>query len=422
MLYYTSKYLTYPDKSSLLEDFKGKKIEELPTPSLVINRDKFQHNSNSMLKNASKLNASFRAHVKTHKTLEGTLLQLGEGNLKTSKLIVSTLAEAWNLLPLVERGEVDDIVFSLPVVKSRIEELADLASKIPNLRVFVDHDDQIFNLIKYRQENPHIKPWSVFVKIDMGTHRAGLINESISLDKILIDLLRYDDNKQHIQLHGFYCHAGHSYSADSLGDAKKVLIDEIDAANKAAQSALAFDPDLKLVLSVGATPTAHASHELTLEELNDHFKPALLGSLELHAGNYPCCDLQQLATHCVNEEDISISVIAEIVSKYPNRGETAPGEQLINAGVIAMSRESGPIPGYGKIIEPKGHGDWYIGKLSQEHGILVPGSNNCTFIPIGTQVRIIPQHACITAASHPWYYVVDDSGVVVDIWVPFRGW
>ncbi|KAK6460332.1 putative serine dehydratase domain-containing protein [Scheffersomyces coipomensis] len=422
MTNYTSKYLSYPNKSALLSDFQGKKIHELPTPSIIINKEIFEVNSNHMLENAHNLKAEFRAHIKTHKTIEGSKLQLGTSQWSTSKLIVSTLAEAWNLLPLVETGVVNDILFSLPVVKSRLDELADLAGKVPNFRLLLDNEEQVHMLVKYREENPSIKPWSIFVKIDMGTHRAGLINDSVTLDNILVKLLRYDNVKEHVQVYGFYCHAGHSYSSNSISSAKKLLFEEIEHANKAAKLALDFEPDLTLTLSVGATPTAHASHILTHQELSQHFKNGLHGTLELHAGNYPCCDLQQLATECVTQDNVSISVLAEVVSTYHSRGEKVPGEQLINAGVLAMSRESGPINGYGKIVSPKGFDDWSIGRLSQEHGILVPSSDDCKFIPIGTKVRIIPQHACITAACHPWYFIVDNEDTVVDIWVPFRGW
>lgn len=51
-------------------------------------------------------------------------------------------------------------------------------------------------------------------------------------------------------------------------------------------------------------------------------------------------------------------------------------------------------------------------------------------LKIGELVEIVGQHACLTAAAYPWYYIVDsdmpqagDAGKeVVDIWVPWKGW
>ncbi|KAK6454202.1 putative serine dehydratase domain-containing protein [Scheffersomyces xylosifermentans] len=423
---YTSTFNTHADKRSLLHAFKGKSVSQLPTPSVIINRDVFIRNCKKMLENAEKLDVDFRAHIKTHKTLEGAALQLSSSRKRTDKLIVSTLTEAWNLLPLVEEGLVNDILYSLPVVKSRLEELADLADKVPHFRLLLDHEEQLRMLADFNRSHPSTKKWSAYIKIDMGTHRAGLINNTDALAKTLKKLLTDDSISSQVELYGFYCHAGHSYSSKDENSAKSLLLEEIKHANLAAIAAKEICSTLDLHLSVGATPTSHASELLTREELEVFIGKGvkMQGQIELHAGNYPCCDLQQLATGCIKQESISISLIAEVVSTYPERGDKAPGEQLINAGVVALSRESGPIAGYGKVVKPEKYNNWVVGRLSQEHGILVPSEDNSSteFIPIGTQVRIIPQHACITAAAHPWYYVIDSSDTVVDIWVPFRGW
>ena len=66
-------------------------------------------------------------------------------------------------------------------------------------------------------------------------------------------------------------------------------------------------------------------------------------------------------------------------------------------------------------------------ECSQEHGFVgsadpMPYGN----MPIGTRVRILPNHACITAAAYDKYYVVDsdlDGGKsVVDVYDRINGW
>lgn len=414
------------DKTRLLDAYKGKDVTDLPTPGFIINRTRFKNNSEKMLSNALQLKADFRAHVKTHKTTEGTRLQLGSGDITTDKVVVSTLMEAWNLVPLVQEGLISDMLFSLPVVPSRLCELYQLSTKVPKLRLMLDNADQIDLLIAFNKNNGISKKWSLFIKINMGTNRAGLVNDSDTLDKTLAKLTsKADDVKSNLEIYGFYCHAGHSYSSDSEAKAKDFLIEEIQHANKAALKAQQLDNTLdNLQISVGATPTAHASEILTIDELHACLGTKLAGNLELHAGNYPFCDLQQVATGCVTHDDVSCKVLAEVVSTYEARGNNSPGEQLVNAGVIAMAREFGPLPGHGRIISPKGYENWIIGRLSQEHGILVPlnKEESTEFIPLGTKVGIYPQHSCITAASYPWYYVTDEDDIVKDIWVPWRGW
>ncbi|RLV89903.1 hypothetical protein JA1_004923 [Spathaspora sp. JA1] len=417
---YPSDLTPTANKQQLCEQYVGKSIKELPTPSIVIDRSQFRENCQQMIVNAKKINADFRPHIKTHKTLEGCIEQIGSNEAFTDKIVVSTMMEAWGVLQI---PQIQDIHYSLPVVKSRIPEFASFSSRVTHFRLMLDQCDQLDALASYRERNPSIKKWSVFIKVDMGTHRAGL-PVGDQLEKLLEKALKDPRISEHVGIHGLYCHAGHSYSSTSEKMAKHFLIDEINFANNAALQAKSIDPGLQLILSVGATPTANASGSLSLEELlekiHDH---KLEGKLELHAGNYSCCDLQQLATGCITQANISLSVLSEIVSTYPGRGENAPGEQLINAGVLALAREFSTIPGHGRIIEPTGFGEWIVGRLSQEHGVLTPLNDNCKFIPYGTQVRVIPQHACIAAAAHPFFFVIgEDNDTVVDVWVPLRGW
>ncbi|SGZ50554.1 CIC11C00000002220 [Sungouiella intermedia] len=419
---FPSEFIPVPDKNALLATYKGKKVEDLPTPSLIIDKTIFAENCEKMLANAAALDADFRAHIKTHKTVEGSELQLGSNLLKTDKIVVSTLAEAWGILGLVEKKIVNDIHFSLPVVKSRLSELAALAEKVPYLRLMLDDSQQLDILAQHSKTNNLQKKWSVFVKIDIGTKRAGLVNDSHSL-KETIAKFSHKNIAPYVSLYGFYCHAGHSYSADSVASAKQIFLDEISHANKASQYAISVDPSLagNLVISVGATPTAHSSSVTTIQEINDTVGK-LAGKLELHAGCYPCCDLQQVSTGLVSLENVSVSVLAEVVSTYPGRGDKGPGEQLVNAGVLALAREFSAFPGHGRVVSPVGYENWIVGRLSQEHGILVPFEEKPTeFLPLGTMVRIVPQHACIAAAQFPFQFVIE-NGAVVDVWVSYKYW
>jgi len=43
-------------------------------------------------------------------------------------------------------------------------------------------------------------------------------------------------------------------------------------------------------------------------------------------------------------------------------------------------------------------------------------------LPVGTRLRILPNHACATGAQHDRYHVVDDQGEVAATWRRFSGW
>lgn len=408
---FSSRFYLNVNKEELKKEYVGKTIQQVPTPGFVIDEAIFEKNCNRMLDRASDIGVTFRAHVKTHKTIEGTLLQLGDG--RTKAVVVSTLMEGFSLIPLILEGKIDDLLYGLPVAKSRLPELYELSKIVPDLRLMIDNPKQLDILREFTSTLPDdAKPWSIFVKIDMGTHRAGVTNDSQVVKDLISTIL---SDKSLFDLFGFYCHAGHSYASRSIDAASEFLCAEIDAANTAAKFATSIDPSLKLTLSVGATPTAHSVSPKVKELL-----PTLSGKLEVHAGNYPMNDVQQMITKCISQADVADYVFAEVISNYPGRnGE--PGEVLVNAGVIAMSRETSPEGGFGIVITP-GFESFYVDRLSQEHGILKSKDPKAT-LPDASQVLcIIPNHSCITAAAFPWYYITKGSDVITDIWVPWKGW
>ena len=134
-------------------------------------------------------------------------------------------------------------------------------------------------------------------------------------------------------------------------------------------------------------------------------------------------DLQQIHTSLVDSSRVAQKVLATVISYYPGRGTGGTDEALCDAGGIAMSKDTGPIKGYGQV----NGGTWSLESISQEHGTLAQRSGGTGSIKIGDKIEIIGQHACMIAAAHPWYYVVDsstagDADRVVDVWVPCKGW
>lgn len=153
-------------------------------------------------------------------------------------------------------------------------------------------------------------------------------------------------------------------------------------------------------------------------------------------------DLQQIATSLVTLPDVAQRVVASVVSLYPARGVDGENEALCDAGAIAFSKDTGPIEGFGAVVGVLGgekkvvrmarleESGWRLGRVSQEHGILVQTRTGETATPLGfgAYVEIIGQHACLEAAAFPWYYIVDSGAEggfgdrVVDVWVPWKGW
>jgi D-serine ammonia-lyase len=126
---------------------------------------------------------------------------------------------------------------------------------------------------------------------------------------------------------------------------------------------------------------------------------------------------------------VAQKVLATVISYYPGRGVDGTDEAMCDAGALAMSKDTGPSGTFGEVIGKS----WLLGRISQEHGTLVKkgatdsSAGDDDTLRVGEVVEIVGQHACLTLAGHPWYYIVDTGvpgggRIVEDVWVPWKGW
>jgi D-serine deaminase-like pyridoxal phosphate-dependent protein len=127
-------------------------------------------------------------------------------------------------------------------------------------------------------------------------------------------------------------------------------------------------------------------------------------------------------------DDIALSVLATVIGHRPEKGWI-----LIDAGWMALSRDRGtqrhPIDqGYGLVCDVDGTPwpDLVVDDASQEHGVIKvrPGSAaTLPDLPLGSRVRILPNHACATGAQHEAYHVIESgSRAIAATWPRMRGW
>jgi D-serine ammonia-lyase len=141
-----------------------------------------------------------------------------------------------------------------------------------------------------------------------------------------------------------------------------------------------------------------------------------VSALTILPGNFLCNDLQQVSTTLVTEADQAVRVATEVSGVYTERNEA-----LVNAGAIALSRESSGFLGFGHVA---GNGDWNVLRLSQEHGILSTETSARVddVFQVGKRVYLYCNHTCITAAAFYVYFVVDEMDIVRETWLPWKGW
>jgi D-serine deaminase-like pyridoxal phosphate-dependent protein len=168
------------------------------------------------------------------------------------------------------------------------------------------------------------------------------------------------------------------------------------------------------IVSVGSTPTA---------TFGEHFD----GLTEVRVGVYIFHDLVMASLDCCAVEDIAISVLASVIGHQPEKGWV-----LIDAGWMALSRDRGTAEfpfdfGYGLVCDEEGAaiGDLIVVSANQEHGIVARrsgGAIDAGQFPIGRRLRVLPNHACATAAQFSAYDVIDAERRIVGRWPRLNGW
>lgn len=363
----------------------------LSTPAFLVDRGAVQRNCDRMRAKAESSDVAFRPHVKTHKTLEIGRMQHGG---KPGPITVSTMAEAE---AFADAG-FGDLTYAMPIAPEKADRAASLASRVERLNVLVD-SRVAFDALERVSTNRGVV-FDVFLKVNCGYHRAGVDPDREESVWLALDL----GASKATRFHGLLTHAGHSYDVVGLAAIRRIAMEERDALTR-FRAKLEEAGVRGLVRSIGSTPTASV-----MERFED--------CDEVRPGNYVFFDAYQAAVGSCALDDCAVSVLTTVVGSYPERGSL-----IVNAGALALSKDAGPRHvdpgcGYGVVCDldlvPQ---PMQIVALSQEHGKIA------TEVPVrvGTKLRIVPNHSCLTAAMFEGYDVIEE-GAVVDRWTPVRGW
>lgn len=375
-------------------------LDTIETPALILDLPKVDRNIARLRSHLDALGVAFRPHVKTGKSIE-VAKRLFDGT--TGPLTVSTLAEA----EYFADGGFRDITYAVGLSPDKIGRARALVDGGVDLSVLIDSLEQARDLVDAARDGRAMP--GVLIEIDCDGHRGGLLPDDQTLVAIA-DALRDGG----VEMRGVLTHAGESYGARGGAGLPEAAEAERAAAVAAAELLRAAGHPAPVV-SVGSTPTAHFARDLT-------------GVTEVRAGVFTFFDLVMHGIGVCAVDDIALSVLATVIGHRREKGWI-----LTDAGWMAMSRDRGtqkhPVDqGYGLVcdIDGKPYADLIVEDASQEHGIIKarPGSNAAIpDLPIGTRVRILPNHACATGAQHDAYHVVEGDGhAITAVWPRLRGW
>lgn len=338
-----------------------------------------------------------RPHLKTAKSAEVAALATAG---HSGGITVSTLAEASYFLDHGFR----DMTYAVCMVPARVAEAAALARRGARLGLLVDSVAAVHAL----DARAHAlgASFRVLIEIDSGEHRTGVACDS----PLVLDIARALGAARSLELGGVLTHAGQSYACTSVAAVKEVADKERRAVVHAAER-LRSAGHACATVSAGSTPTAvHAG--------------SFAGLTEIRPGVYMFFDLAQLGRGSCRMDDLALSVLATVISHQP-----AHQRLIIDAGGLALSKDTSahafiPDAGYGWIVDAETCeriSDLRVAVADQEHGYVEGSSIPYDELPIGSKVRVLPNHACMTAAAYPAYAVVQGDEVV-DHWGRVNGW
>ena len=373
---------------------------DLPTPAALIDVERMQRNIDRMQQQMNSLGVAFRPHVKTTKCLEVTALQTAAG---ATGITVSTLKEAEQFFA----HGVTDILYAVGMVAPKLRQVAVLLDKGCDLKIIADSVVSAQAIVEFGRMSGHC--FKVLVEIDTDNHRSGVkpnSDELIAIGKIL--------HEGSMNLQGVMTHAGSSYELNTASALEAMAEQERSLCVLAAERLR--DAGLPCpIVSVGSTPTALSARQLQ-------------GVTEVRAGVYVMFDLVMCNVGVCALEDVALSVLTTVIGHQKDKGWA-----IVDAGWMAMSRDKGTAKqsydyGYGQVCDVQGLviTNYVLSGANQEHGILSLTGNQVDpniekQFPIGTQLRILPNHACATGAQFPEYRLVQGDQVSAT-WSRFYGW
>ncbi len=360
------------------------RLDEVPTPALVIDVDRMERNIAAWQSVMTARGKRFRPHVKTHKIPEIAIRQQEHG---AAGIAAAKPSEA---APFHEAG-CRDIVIAYPSVGR--DKWARLARMARDARVatHVDSDAQARGLSEAAvAEGVTI---GTQIEIDSGFHRVGIdiadIDAITAFARLLMSLPGSD-------FEGITTHRGKfgerlaKMTNDEAGMEEGQILVELAERLRAAAIPVRE-------VTVGGTITGRGV--ATVE-----------GVTEVRAGTYVFYDAMQVALGSAQPDEVAASIIATVISRR------RPGWATIDAGSKTFSGDRAgtgtDLPGADAIAEAVGI-DATVTRITEEHGMvrLADGVS----VEIGQRLQFTPFHVC-TAVNLSNELVAVRSGAVEAVW------
>lgn len=350
-------------------------MRAITQPTLLIDEAKCRRNIKMMADKAERHQVRLRPHFKTHQSasIGAWCLEAGIEAMTVSSLKMATYfaQHGWK-----------DITIAFPFYASAIQGINQLAEKI-DINIIVVNPESL--AVLHEKLDYAV---GVYIKIDVGTHRTGLLPED---DKQITQVIESLLRNPMIIFKGFLCHAGHTYQARGEEEIKKMHQEALQVMRKVRDTYqqkfdLHEDP---LEISIGDTPGFSIAEDYE-------------GVAEVRPGNCIFYDVMQTQIGSCDFDQIAVAMACPVVAKHADRHEV-----IIHGGAVHFSKDF-IIDGqgeksFGQLVNLR-EGSWgepipdlHMARLSQEHGVITTSAATFEALQVGDVIGVLPIHSCLTA-------------------------
>ena len=356
----------------------GDRLQDVDTPALIIDLDRFEANLERLRETALGYNIRVRPHAKSHKCPEIAKRQIAAGGVG---ICVQKLGEAEVFLA----SGIDNVLITNEVVGERkLHRLAQLAWRYPDARLGVCVDDlgvtKRLGTLCVAQE----ARLDVYVELDVGQNRCGVTTpaEVVELARAIVACPRFT-------FMGLHAYAGGAQHRRGVPERRAAIEAAARKANEARAALRAADLPCETITGGGTGTFIYEAASQVYSEIQP-------GSYALMDTDYLRNELDPSAPRF----ECALFVLASVMSLHGNRA-------TLDAGLKAYSTDSG--------LPTLTFAGWRVlNNPSDEHTVLHQTSDE-TPIKLGDKALLIPSHCDPTVNLHDWIVAVR-KGRVEAVW------
>ena len=361
---------------------RGMNVNEIQTPCLVIDYNKFERNILKMKNFVLNNNVRLRPHAKMHKSFDVANFQIKFGG--AHGICCQKVSEA----EVFARQGIKDILITNQVTDLfKINRLTSISSDDIKLACCVDDEENIININKSAKEkNTQI---DLYIEFDCGANRCGIqsFNEIEKLI-LLINKLNF------VNFVGFQAYNGSIQHIEDFITRKEKVKETSFKINELKEKFNIFSP---IITGVGTGC-------FDLEVSENVYDEIQVGSYAFMDAHYTSLKHDNKLNN-TNDFENSLFVLSSVMSNAINK------QAVVDAGLKSIAVDSGLPKVFASNVD-------YL-KCSDEHGIINDPENS---LNINDKLFLIPGHCDPTCNLHDWYVVMKND-TVIDIWpVSARGY